>query len=400
MTRSVLLRAGAAAVILLVAVVGVAVALAGGDEREPAVRAADGLPRPADLQPCRGLSGTPARECQVRQYLAAIGGRQDPRPAVKVIADSIWREGGSVLANCHGAMHTVGRTYAREAGVSLATLKDYLPRQNDPGCTAGFAHGVVTAVAPDIDTSSPEESAAVCQDAGTRFQRYSCVHGFGHAFMRLYADELAPALELCRQLGRQTAADCAQGAFHDYWFAIAGADDAPRPADPVRSPATLCLRQEPAFVRPCWYRAFIDNRPAGFQVEAAQDIDDLCDGLAGVQREGCVTAASVIGPPDPAEQIEICRDIPGVRDAASCVHGVKVQNLLGQPTDRYVALIERCGRHAGAPWAECYRWLGKVLTVITDGRFAREGCPRLRGDARRSCERGAGELEGALVTFS
>ncbi len=399
-SRSLLIRAGAAVAILLVGAVGVTLALAGGGGERPARQAADAPPRPADLRPCRGLSGTPARECQIRQYRAAIGGRADPRPAVKVIADSVWREGGTVLANCHGAMHTVGRTYARDAGVTLATLKDHLPRQNDPGCTAGFAHGIVTAVAPEIDTASPREAAAVCADAGTRFQRYSCVHGFGHAFMRIYDDELDPALELCRELGPQTAPDCAQGAFHDYWFAIVGADDAPAPADPVRSPTTLCGRQAPEFVRPCWYRAFIDNRPAGFQVETPADLDALCDGLAGVQREGCVTAASVIGPADPAEQLELCQAVPRPRDAAACLHGVKVQNLLDQPIDRYVGLIERCGRFAGTPRGECFRWLGKTLTVITDGRFAREGCLRLRAGARRACERGAAEMEGALVTFS
>ena len=46
-------------------------------------------------------------------------------------------------SNCHGVMHTVGRTYARDVGLTLATLMDYLPR-SDPGCSAGFAHGLVT----------------------------------------------------------------------------------------------------------------------------------------------------------------------------------------------------------------------------------------------------------------
>ena len=79
---------------------------------------------------------------------------------------------------------------------------DYLPQANDPGCSAGFAHGLVTGVAPQIDPVAAARGGGVCADAGTRFQRYSCVHGFGHAFMRLYDDQLEPALELCDALGR------------------------------------------------------------------------------------------------------------------------------------------------------------------------------------------------------
>src|SRR5262245_28644778 len=155
-----------------------------------------------------------------------VEGRDDPRPAVERIADSAWHEGGFLLSSCHGIMHTVGRTYAREQGVTLATLMDYLPRSNDPGCSAGFAHGLVTGVAPLLDPSRPRAAASVCAGAGTRYRRYSCIHGFGHAFMRIYGDRLRPALALCRALGPRSAPDCAQGAYHDYWFAVAGADDA------------------------------------------------------------------------------------------------------------------------------------------------------------------------------
>ena len=84
---------------------------------------------------------------------------------------------------------------------------------------------MVTAVAPDIDPTRPGEAARVCGSARTRYQEYSCIHGFGHAFMRVYGDRLEPALRLCAALGQRAAADCAQGAYHDYWFAVIGADD-------------------------------------------------------------------------------------------------------------------------------------------------------------------------------
>jgi hypothetical protein len=320
---------------------------------------------------------------------------------VEAIADVAWSEGGFLLSNCHGAMHTVGRTYARDAGVTLATLMDYLPQANDPGCSAGFAHGLVTGVAPQIDPSQPREAATVCADADTRFQRYSCVHGFGHAFMRLYDDQLRPALGLCDALGPQAAPDCAQGAFHDYWFAVVGADDARLSEEPVTDPRRLCGAQEEPFVRPCWYRAFIDNRPQGFAVASPADLDSLCDGLDGIQREACMTAASVIGPPEPAVQLEICAGLGDAVDAANCIRGTKVQNLLDAPMTTYIDLIDRCELFAGTARAACYRWLGKTLAVLTDGEFARAGCPKLAAaDARRECEAGAASMEEALVTFS
>ena len=351
---------------------------------------------------CDGLSEDARRECYEREFMTLVAGRDDPRPAVERISATAWSEGGFLLENCHVVMHTVGRTYARDADVSLASLMEFLPQSNDPGCSAGFAHGLVTGVAPDIDPSDPRASAEACADAGTRFQRYSCVHGFGHAFMRLYDDQLDPALELCTELGPRTAPDCAQGAYHDYWFAVIGADDTSAPPGAEKDPWRLCGRQPEEYVEPCWYRAFIENRPDGFTVSAAEDIESLCDGLEGVQREGCVTAASVIGPADPAEQLELCATLGDPADAASCVHGTKAQNLLDAPPERYLALIEGCsGFTAGAAREECYRWLGKALAVLTDGEFLRTGCPQVAApEGRRRCAEGARAMEDPLVTFS
>jgi hypothetical protein len=372
-----------------------AVLVIGARGKEPAVAS------PANAGTlCRGLSDAQARACYTREFTSMVAGKEDPRPTVEAIADSAWKAGGFLLSNCHGLMHTVGRTYARDAGVTLATLMDYLPRGNDPGCTAGFAHGLVTGVAPDIDPRQPRAAASVCAAATTRYQRYSCVHGFGHAFMRIYADRLEPALRLCRALGARAAPDCAQGAFHDYWFAVIGADDARVSEDAVTDPRTLCASQRPVFVRPCWYRAFIDNRPRGFTAGSPADLDALCKGLEGLQREACITAGSVIGPPDPELQLRICAGLRDPADAASCIRGTKVQNLLGSSPATLVRLIRRCGLFAGATRSACYRWLGKTLAVVTDGEFGRLGCPRLAAAPRRECEAGAGRMNDALVTFS
>ena len=257
MNRRLAIALAVAAAGLLAVGVALAVALR-GDETEPAPEL-----RALEVEHCRDFADDDARSCYSREFLAMVDGEEDPRPAVARINDAARSEGGFLLENCHVVMHTVGRTYARDSGVTLATLMDHLPADNDPGCPAGFAHGLVTGVAPDIDASAPREAVSACDGAGTRFQRYSCVHGFGHAFMRLYEDQLEPALKLCTALGPQVAPDCAQGAYHDYWFAVAGADDAKLSDEAVTDPYRLCGAQPEAYVRPCWYRAFLETRPAG-----------------------------------------------------------------------------------------------------------------------------------------
>jgi hypothetical protein len=366
----------------------------GGEEEPPAA---------IDVGACRGLLADASRACLTDAFRLAVAGRSDPRPTVAAIETAARAEGGFVLSNCHGVMHTVGRTYALDQELTLADLQDALPRSNDPGCSAGFAHGLVTGVAPSIDVRKPAEAAEVCADAGTRYQRYSCVHGLGHAFMRIHGDRLEPALDLCSALG-EPAPDCAQGAYHDYWFAVVGADEAVLPSSEgagaaVRDPRVLCAAQPAAFVRPCWYRAFVDDRPADIVVDSPEHFQVLCRDLTGLQRQACVTAVSVIGPPDPAAQLALCAQLPGA-DAESCVRGTKVQNLLGEPPAALVDLIGRCELFAGATRAACYRWLGKTTAVVTDGAFAEDGCPKLAPDAERLCRDGAASMDAALVTFS
>ena len=374
----------------------VAGAFALGDRDERGRRAGD-----ADPQRCKPLSDDERRACYVAEFGELLRGKDDPRPTVEAIADIAWREGGFLLANCHGAMHTVARGYAQEVGVTLGTLMEYLPRSNDPGCSAGFAHGLVTAVAPEIDAADAGAAATVCADAPTRYQRYSCTHGFGHAFMRVYDGEVGAALDLCRTLGAQAAPDCAQGVYHDYWFAVAGADDAPLAGEPVTDPRRLCGAQPPEFVRQCWYRAYVDNRPS-VDVDTPDDLEELCAGLAGLQRASCITAASVIGPPDPRVQLAICSVLDAASDARACIRGAKVQNLLGRPLEQFVEVIRECELFTGdRTRTACYEWLGKTISVVTDSEFERAGCPRLSSvAARRACRAGARSAEEPLVTFS
>ncbi len=387
-----------ALVTLVVVVIAAAVVLVrvGGGTGEATATTAQVEPR---LDDCLAeLTPDDARACYRRTFAVLVERAEDPRDAISEISDAAWAEGAFLLANCHGLMHPVGREYAREHDVTLATLMEVLPRSNDPGCAAGFAHGLVTGVAPQLDLRRPSESAAVCDEAETRYQRYSCVHGFGHAFMRVSEERLEPALALCGALG-DDASDCAQGAFHDYWFAVLGTDDVRAPAGAETDPRVLCNGQAPEFVRPCWYRAFVDNRPEGLQVTAPAQVEELCVGQTGIARAGCVTAASVIGPPDPADQLVLCSGVAPA-DRPACVRGTKVQNLLGAPTSTFLELIGRCEVFPGPARGDCYRWLGTVITVVTDGAFADEGCPQLDRPAQAQCLRGARAIDEPLVTFS
>ena len=224
-----------------------------GPSTEALTGAATSADAERDLAACGAIADSgEARTCYAGALSGLMSAADDPGPVLEEIAVAAYSDpSGRLLGDCHGLMHTVGREFAAEHGVTLESLMTYLPQTNEPGCSAGFAHGLVTGVAPDIDLSRPQEAAAVCRQTATRCQRYSCVHGFGHAYMRLVREDLTAALELCGTLGAD-APDCSQGAFHDYWFAVAGADDTQRPETVVDDPRELCGMQAEPFVRPCW----------------------------------------------------------------------------------------------------------------------------------------------------
>ncbi|MDP2712359.1 MAG: hypothetical protein Q8O56_14165 [Solirubrobacteraceae bacterium] len=367
-----------------------------------ATRVRDSAPEPAGaatLEDCAQIADrAEMRDCYTAAMLDELRPVRDPTAVLARIDRDVNRIGEYPAANCHTLMHTVGRRYAALRDVTLPTLMDHLPRSNDPGCAAGFAHGMITAIAPAVLRAGPGVDA-VCSRAATRFQRYSCTHGLGHAYMRFHAEALEPALKLCRALGPTAAPDCAQGAYHDYWLAIAGADETTRPAGATTDPRALCERQPSEFVRACWYRAFIDTRPAGYQTQSADDLLRTCAGTSGLQRAGCITAASVIGSPNPLRQMRVCAHAQlAADDALACVRGVKVQNLVGTPAINQLRVIDRCAWFSGRVASGCYEWLGKVLAVITDGRFATSGCSQVARP--ESCRRGARSFNGPLVTFS
>jgi len=206
---------------------------------------------------------------------------------------------------------------------------------------------------------------------------------------------------MCEQLGSDTAADCSQGIYHDYWFAVNGIDSTAKPKAIVTDPRELCGAQPEQFVRVCWYRSFVETAK-GTRMESGEQLDEACSGLEGLQRQACITGASVIGPPDPVNQLAVCSGLQEDTDVVACIRGTKVQNLINYPPEMSVELIQKCNEiFRGSLAIACDRWLGKTLGVVSDGEFRTTGCPKLpNAQARKACVAGVKSMEGPLVTFS
>ena len=338
------------------------------------------------------------RSCLIDHATLLVEHTNDPANELPRIDAYVHTVGGWLQANCHVMMHTVGRRYGAKEKVTLTNLLNYLPKTNDPGCSAGFAHGLLIALGPQIQKLGPKGAAADCHRAPTRYQRYSCIHGLGHAYARQFDDFIDPALASCSKLGPDDALDCSQGVFHDYWISVANLDGTRRTAGAVTSPRKLCAAQPSRYVRVCWYRALLERPPARLPSSAA-DLLAVCRGLSGLQLSGCLTGASLIRSDDPLEQLRTCAQLSS-SEGTACLRGLRVQTYALAPASMRLGLIRACADVTTFQRA-CYEWLGKTLNVITNGTFQRLGCSRLRYPAARSsCVRGARSYEGPLETFS
>jgi hypothetical protein len=152
------------------------------------------------------------------------------------------------------------------------------------------------------------------------------------------------------------------------------------------------------FVRPCWYRYFLELTPKTVPTNAT-GVRSLCTGLTARQRAGCIGAASLITSADPFIQIRICGRLRGA-DTISCLYGMNVQNVATARGSQRVKLIERCADLRRSASGACYEWLGTTLSVVTNGRFERLACPFIAETGRSACLAGAGRMNQALVTFS
>jgi hypothetical protein len=360
-------------------------------------RAAGGEAKPW-LWQCEQIGLETAKDtCYERLLLEDINRSGDPARELPRIDQRAKTAGTSLYGRCHMLMHVVGRRWAVEHKLTLDGLQAVVPRSNDPGCSAGFGMGLVMALGPAIISTGGRSAVSACERLPTRLRKFTCVHSLGHALMRGYHETLPLAVRACTRLGSARAADCAQGAFHDYWIALRGADETQSPVHAVRSPRRLCA-QYARYALACWYRYWIEQAP-GPVLRNAHDLERVCSGLRGAQRAGCIAGASKDVYESVQGQARLCAGLSSAADAAACMRGVANQALAGKRTLE-VALFRSCARLPRGAQGACAAWLGKTFNVLENGRFRRSGCPRVVASMRQACDAGARRWTAPLVTFA
>jgi hypothetical protein len=351
------------------------------------------------LGECAMLTDRQQVRCYTRELLDMVEQSGDPANELPRIDRRVHAEGGLIESSCHVFMHEVGRTWAKRHRITFGNIYRFVPRSNDPGCSAGFGMGLTMYLGPQL-VAEPRLALETCSRLPTRFREYTCIHGTGHALMRGYHGVLDYSVKVCRGLGAVAAPDCSQGAFHDYWISLGGGDDTTRPENAETSPRELCGGY--SLARPCWYRYFWEREPATNVYQAA-DITELCDGLEGLQRAGCVGGASLLMSKTrtPVAHALACGAVTGAdADPLNCLRGVTVPSIANRLRAQ-LRLIETCGRLPLTTRWGCYSWFGRTLSVVTDGAFRRTGCTKLEpAHAVHSCAAGADRRGEALRTFS
>lgn len=350
------------------------------------------------LSECSQLDTTPMARCYVKGLLAEVERLGSPAAGLPRIDAQVHEAGGFLEAACHSLMHEVGRTWAERHEVTVETLYRHVPRSNDPGCSAGFGMGMAMYLGPKL-VLEPRSVLRTCAQLPTRFREYTCVHGSGHAYMRGFHGQLADSVRSCNTLGPARAPDCAQGAFHDYWIALGGADGASLPEGAEASAEAVCGGFQ--FKRPCWYRYFWEREPSR-RAYTAQDLLEACaDVEDGLQRAGCLAGASLLvsRERDAVDHARVCAGLEGA-DTYDCLRGVNVPALDGKLFEQ-VRLLNVCSDLPSETRAWCFRWFSRTLSVVTDGAFARRACGQLTepGD-RTSCRLGSKRTSLPLRTFS
>jgi hypothetical protein len=378
-------------VLLLALLAGTVVAAA-------AASAGAAAPKKPWLWQCEQISNEQVKDaCYVRLLLLDIDRSGDPANELPRIDARAHAAPTSLYSRCHMLMHVVGRQWAREHHLTLDGLQKVVPRSNDPGCSAGFGMGLVMALGPQIIATGGKSALKTCERLPKRLRQFTCVHSLGHALMRGYHESLYLAVNACTRLGPQFAPDCAQGAFHDYWISLRGADETTSPVHAVHSPRRLCA-QYSRYALACWYRYWIEQAP-GPVIEGAGDLLRLCRGLAGTQRAGCIAGAGKDVYDSPVAQTRLCSRLPAAADALACLRGVANQAYAGKPR-RELALFSGCARMPRAARTGCAEWFGRTFNVLENGRFLRAGCPKLGVAYRAGCAAGARRWGEPLVTFS
>lgn len=111
-----------------------------------------------------------------------------------------YEKNGFVKSQCHQLTHVIGRAALNLYGDLPSTYG-----RGDNFCWSGYYHGAMEAVVANIGADKIlEEANTVCADLGEHqkysFYHYNCVHGLGHGFMGVLANELFESLQTCDTL--------------------------------------------------------------------------------------------------------------------------------------------------------------------------------------------------------
>jgi hypothetical protein len=118
---------------------------------------------------------------------------------------------GVVRAGCHQLTHAIGRAAADLTGDMASAYA-----LGDPFCSSGYYHGVVegfvAAMGAEQALADPD---ALCTDLGRlppgTIEHRNCLHGLGHGFMAIVANDVIQALIACDALTETRAREACYG---------------------------------------------------------------------------------------------------------------------------------------------------------------------------------------------
>ncbi len=269
-------------------------------------------------------------------------------------------------ANCHQAIHSIGRAAFREYG-SIA--KAYA--QADYSCWGGYLHGVVEAsmrgkVLSDIAGDTLRTMCDSVKEGGeTSFAHFSCIHGLGHALMYVGHNDLPAVLTHCDDLvDVWEIRQCANGAFMENTLADSAHPSNFQPKDDAHFPCNIVREDE----RDVCYQVqspFIMEQMKGDFTKAFAFCDELS---VNAERTLCVQGlgaeVSTYMSHDPKKIAQLCAAVPPPSDR-DCFYGaltdlegvdggpglgrVVCQNLTGEAQVRCLQILDKA--HKAFPGA-------------------------------------------------
>ena len=292
------------------------------------------------------------------------------------------------MADCHGIMHTVGRTYAREAGLTLGTLMGRPAAGQRPRLHRGLRprHGH-RGGAGHRSRRAPGEAARRlrrCAHPLPGVQLHPRLRARLHAHLRRRARAGAAAVPRAgRARGRRLRAGRVPR------LLVRGGGRRRRdagPADAVRDPRELCGRRPSGSCGRAGTARGSRTARRRSRSRRPRTSTRSATSSTGLQREACLTGAAVIGPADPADQLAPVR---------AARRGIRCGELRARDQGAEPARPRRrasSSRSSTAARGSPPRRAARVLPLARARRSPcsptagspRDGCPRLAAAGARA----------------